>query len=508
MFFTKITTSSIPYIARTHHSFLLLVFSIKSMYTIKADFCTLKCISLRRGGRPNKLPARRYFLLEVLRMAHHHSAHSGKFRSSAGFILAAVGSAVGMGNIWLFPYRVGQYGGGAFLIPYFIFVALFSYAGLSGEFALGRLTGTGTIGSFDYALRTRGKRGGKLIGIMPLLGVLGIAIGYSVVVGWVLRYIAGSVTGSVLSGDSAAFFDALAVDFGSVPWHLIAVALTVLILVLGVSSGIEKISKFMMPAFFVLFLIIAVRVAFLPGAAAGYLYLLKPDWSYLLNPETWIMAMGQAFFSLSINGAGMLVYGSYMKKSEDIIHHSVVTALLDTLAALLAGFAVIPAVFAFGIEPSSGPSLMFVTLPKVFQQMPGGQFFSLLFFVSVFFAGITSLMNMLEACGAALESNLKLPRWLSTTIVGAVVFGVSVFLESLSGMGNWLDLITIYVAPFGAVLGAVFIYWVLGLDSIKKELMLGRDKPIGKVFDFISKYVYVILSAAVVIFGIIYGGIG
>ena len=441
-------------------------------------------------------------------MSHHNSAHSGKFRSSAGFILAAVGSAVGMGNIWLFPYRVGQYGGGAFLIPYFIFVALFSYAGLSGEFALGRLTGTGTIGSFDYALKTRGKRGGKIIGIMPLLGVLGIAIGYSVVVGWVLRYIAGSVTGSILSGDSAAFFDTLAVDFGSVPWHFIAVALTVLVLVLGVSAGIEKISKFMMPAFFVLFLIIAVRVAFLPGAVDGYLYLLKPDWSYLLNPETWIMAMGQAFFSLSINGAGMLIYGSYMKKSEDIIHHSVVTALLDTMAALLAGFAIIPAVFAFGIEPASGPSLMFVTLPKVFQLMPGGQLFALLFFVSVFFAGITSLMNMLEACGAALESNLKLPRWLSTTIVGVVVFGVSVFLESLSGMGSWLDLITIYVAPFGAVLGAVFIYWVLGLDPIKKELMLGRDKPIGKAFDFIAKYVYVILSAAVVIFGIIYGGIG
>ncbi|MEG2119771.1 MAG: sodium-dependent transporter, partial [Pseudoflavonifractor sp.] len=174
------------------------------------------------------------------------SAEGGKFTSSAGFILAAVGSAVGMGNIWLFPYRMAECGGAAFLIPYFIFVALFSYAGLSGEFALGRLTGAGTMGSFDYALKSRGKKGGKLIGVLPLLGVLGIAIGYSVVVGWVLRYTAGAVTGSILASDSQAFFDAMAVSFGSIPWHFLAIALTVLILVLGVSTGIEKISKFMM----------------------------------------------------------------------------------------------------------------------------------------------------------------------------------------------------------------------------------------------------------------------
>ena len=146
-----------------------------------------------------------------------HNKSGGKFTSSLGFVLAAVGSAVGMGNIWLFPYRVGQYGGGAFLIPYFIFVALFSYVGLSGEFALGRLTGTGAMGSLDYVLKSRGKKGGKLLGIIPLLGVLGIAIGYSVVVGWVLRYTAGSITGSILAGDSQSFFDALVVNFGSIP---------------------------------------------------------------------------------------------------------------------------------------------------------------------------------------------------------------------------------------------------------------------------------------------------
>ena len=436
-----------------------------------------------------------------------HNKSGGKFTSSLGFVLAAVGSAVGMGNIWLFPYRMGQYGGGAFLIPYFIFVALFSYVGLSGEFALGRLTGTGAMGSLDYVMKSRGKKGGKILGIIPLLGVLGIAIGYSVVVGWVLRYTAGSVTGSILAGDSQSFFDALAVNFGSVPWHLIAVVFTVVILIFGVASGIEKLSKFMMPAFFILFLIIAVRVAFLPGAAEGYLYLLRPDWSYLLNPETWVMAMGQAFFSLSINGAGMLIYGSYMKKDESILRHAGMTALLDTLAAQLAGFANIPAVFAFGIDLTSGPSLMFVTLPQVFGQMPGGQIFALLFFVSVFFAGITSLMNMLEACGEALSSTVKLSRRAATLIVGVVTFVPGLFLESLAGMGGWMDLITIYVSPFGALLVAVFIYFVLRVDTIKDELALGGKGRPGTFFTVTARF-YVLVAAAVWVLGIYSGGIG
>ncbi len=430
----------------------------------------------------------------------------GKFTSSLGFVLAAVGSAVGMGNIWLFPYRIGQYGGGAFLIPYFLFVALFSYVGLTGEFALGRLTGTGAMGSLDYVLGKKGKRGGRLLGVIPLLGVLGIAIGYSVVVGWVLRYTAGAVTGSILNNNAQGFFDALAVDFGSIPWHLAAVVLTVIILVLGVSGGIEKLSKIMMPAFFILFLIIAVRVAFLPGAVEGYLYLLRPDWSRLLEAETWVMAMGQAFFSLSINGAGMLIYGSYMKKSESILRHAGMTAVLDTLAALLAGFAIIPAVFAFGIDPTSGPALMFVTLPQVFAQMPGGQLFAVFFFLSVFFAGITSLMNMLEACGEALSSTVRLPRALSLALVGAVTFGAGLFVESLAGMGGWMDLITIYVSPFGAMLVAVCLYFVLGPGAVKDELALGGKRP-GRMFDFVAR-AYVLVAAAVWVLGICYHGIG
>ena len=326
------------------------------------------------------------------------------FTSKFGFILASVGSAVGMGNIWMFPYRLGTYGGAAFLIPYLFFILLFGMVGLSGEFALGRMTGTGPVGSYDYAMKSRGFRGGKILGLIPLLGSLGIAIGYSVIVGWVLRSVWGSLSGTILSMDSKEYFSQYTGAFGSIPWHLAVIILTAIILIGGVLKGIEKVNKIMMPSFFVLFLIIAIRVAFLPGAVEGYKYLLIPKWDSLLKPETWVMAMGQAFFSLSITGSGMIIYGSYLNKKENIPYSAGMTSFLDTCAAMLAGLAIIPAVFAFGMDPASGPPLMFITLPKIFSQMPMGRLFAFLFFLSVLFAGITSLVNMLEVCSEAVST--------------------------------------------------------------------------------------------------------
>lgn len=442
-------------------------------------------------------------------MQEHHGARGAQFGSKIGFILASVGSAIGMGNIWMFPYRVGQYGGAAFLIPYFLFVALFGAVGLSGEFALGRLTGTGPVGSYDYAMRTRGLRGGKLLGAIPLLGSFGIAIGYSVIVGWVLRSAAGAAAGGLFAADSETFFSQMTGRFGSVPWHLAVVALTVLFLAGGVIKGIEKANRVMMPAFFVLFIIIAVRVAFLPGAGEGYRYLFVPKWSALLDMRTWIMAMGQAFFSLSITGSGMIIYGSYLAKTEDIPHASAMTAILDTLAALVAGFAVIPAVYAFGLDPRSGPPLIFLTLPKVFAQMPAGRLFAALFFISVFFAGITSLINMLEVCGEALSRHLRLGRLPALLITGAIVFGAGLLIEYEPYLGRWMDVVTIYIVPIGALLGAVMIYWVLGMDSIGRELLTGRKKPLLHGFAFLAKYVYIFLAGAVVVCSFaIKGGIG
>lgn len=437
-----------------------------------------------------------------------NSSQNGTFSSKLGFILAAVGSAVGMGNIWMFPYRTGQYGGAAFLIPYCLFVVLFGIIGLSGEFAFGRLTGTGPIGSYDYAMRSRGKKGGRLLGAIPLFGSLGIAIGYSVIVGWVLRTLSGNIMGTLMTTEPETFFAQMTGPFGSVPWHLAVILITAVILVGGISSGIEKVNKVMMPAFFLLFLVIAVRVAFLPGALDGYRYLLVPDWSCLANLDTWVMAMGQAFFSLSVTGSGMIIYGSYLSKKENILHSAGLTALLDTCAAMVAGFAILPAVFAFGLDPASGPPLMFHILPRVFQQMPAGRLFAVLFFLSVLFAGITSLANMFEVCAEAAQRHLKLGRTYAVLLVGAAAFAAGLFIEEEAKLGSWMDAITIYVVPVGAVLGAAMIFWVLGLPSIKKELQTGRDKPIGKVFDFFAKYVYVPLAAAVVILGILKGGIG
>ncbi len=435
---------------------------------------------------------------------------NGTFTSKIGFVLAAVGSAVGMGNIWMFPYRTGQYGGAAFLIPYLLFVALFGYVGLSGEFAFGRLTGTGPIGSYEHAMRSRGKKGGAFLGAIPLFGSLGIAIGYAIIVGWVVRSAFGALTGTLMSAEPEEFFAEMSsTNFSSVPWHVIVILLTAAILIFGISGGIEKINKVMMPAFFILFLIIAVRVAFLPNAIEGYKYLLVPRWEYLLDPRTWVMAMGQAFFSLSITGSGMIIYGSYLPKSEDIVHSSCMTAVLDTCAAMLAGFAIIPSVFAFGLDPASGPKLLFITLPRVFQQMPMGRLFAFLFFISVLFAGLTSLANMLEAVSEAAQSRLKLSRRTAVLLSCAAALAVGLFIERDALMGTWMDVITIYIVPIGAILGAVMIYWVLGLPIIKKELMTGRDKPLSRAFDPLAKYVYIFLAALVVLFSFtIPGGIG
>lgn len=454
-----------------------------------------------------------------------------KFSSRLGFILASVGSAVGMGNIWMFPYRVGQYGGAAFLLPYFFFVILFGWVGLSGEFALGRLTGTGPVGSYEYALKTREKKGGAILGTIPLLGSLGIAIGYAVIVGWVLRFLAGSITGSMLRSDSSEYFAEITGSFGSLPWHTIVVGITVLALVFGIIKGIEKVSKVMMPAFFLLFLVLGIRVFFLPGAMEGYHYLLIPDWSYLRKPITWIMAMGQAFFSLSITGSGMIIYGSYLDKKENVVHSAVTTALLDTCAAMLAGFVIIPAVFAFGMDPMSGPPLMFLTMPQIFAKMPMGQLFAAVFFLSVLFAGVTSLINMLEVCAEAVRSRFHWNRRISVILTGVVVLLVGIWIEEEANLGKWMDIITIYVVPIGAVLGAIIIYWIVPWNTIKEELNLGRKKPlnkvsqfklfkssvfvtfqknrpVGKLFHFTAKYIYVLLAAAVVVLSIALGGIG
>ena len=430
---------------------------------------------------------------------------NGNFKSTVGFVLACVGSAVGMGNIWMFPYRLGQYGGAAFLIPYLIFITLFGLVGLSAEFALGRMAKTGTLGAYAYCWKNKF---GKYIGWLPLLGSLGIAIGYSVILGWVFRSIQGVLTSELLTNDIPAFFTNMTQSFSNVPCHFLVLFVTCLLLFTSATNAIEKVNKVLMPAFFILFIILAIRVSLFNGAIEGYKFLFVPKWEYLLNKETWIMAMGQAFFSLSITGSGMIVYGAYLKDDVDIPKASMQTAIFDTIAAMLAALAIMPAVFSFGIDPVSGPSLMFLTLPEVFKQMPLGNFFALFFFISVAFAGITSLINMLEAVCESWQNRFHISRKKAVLLCGIITFIISVCIENGDIVGKWMDVVTIYIIPFAALLGAITIYYILGWNALKQELDKGRKKPVGPTFKFLGKYVYVFLALIILILGILYNGIG
>lgn len=430
---------------------------------------------------------------------------NGNFKSTVGFVLACVGSAVGMGNIWMFPYRLGQYGGAAFLIPYLIFIALFGFVGLSAEFALGRMAKTGTLGAYAYCWKNKF---GKYIGWLPLLGSLGIAIGYSVILGWVFRSIQGVLTNELLTNDIPAFFTNMTQSFSNVPCHFLVLFVTCLLLFTSATNAIEKVNKVLMPAFFILFIILAIRVSLFNGAIEGYKFLFVPKWEYLLNKETWIMAMGQAFFSLSITGSGMIVYGAYLKDDVDIPKASMQTAIFDTIAAMLAALAIMPAVFSFGIDPVSGPSLMFLTLPEVFKQMPLGNFFALFFFISVSFAGITSLINMLEAVCESWQNRFHISRKKAVLLCGIITFIISVCIENGDIVGKWMDVVTIYIIPFAALLGAITIYYILGWNALKQELDKGSKKPVGPTFKFLGKYVYVFLAIIILILGILYNGIG
>ena len=444
-------------------------------------------------------------------MANQKKHQNGGFSSSIGFVIACVGSAVGLGNIWLFPYRLGQYGGAAFLIPYLLFVFLFGWVGLSAEFGIGRLAGTGTIGAYERCFQERDprlKRVGSVVSWLPLMGSLGIAIGYAVILGWVLNSLAGALSGTLMTAEPTAFFTAAASHFGNPLWHTVVITMVCLVLMFGVTSGIEKVSRILMPLFYVLFIILAIWVATLPGAGEGYRFLLVPDWSKLLEPYTWVMAMGQAFFSLSITGSGMIVYGAYLDKKEDIPKASLRTAIFDTMAALLSALAIMPAVFAYGLDVKSGPPLMFITLPTVFQQMPMGRLFAAFFFLSVLFAGLTSLINMFEAVSESWQTHFKLGRKTAVVICSALTIGVGIFMESEERVGAWMDFITIQVVPIGAVLGAISIYYVLGWSKLRKELETGRQKPLSRAFGPVGKYVYVPLTILVVILGFVFHGIG
>lgn len=434
------------------------------------------------------------------------------FETRWGFILACIGSAVGMGNIWMFPTRVSLYGGGSFIIPYFIFVVLIASTGIIGEMSFGRATRSGPVNAFGTACEMKGKRKvGEAIGLIPVLGSLAMAIGYTVVMGWILKYMVGTFTGSTLAAadvDSfGAAFGSMASAFGNNGWQLAALALGIAILMFGVGSGIEKANKVMMPLFFVLFAALGIYVFFQPGTAEGYRYIFRVDPAALKDPKTWIYALGQAFFSLSVAGNGTLIYGSYLSDSENIPASAARVAFFDTLAALLAAFVIIPAMATAGSQlDQGGPGLLFIFLPNLFKNMPGGTLFAVVFFIAVFFAGLTSLINLYEAPIATVQEKLGLNRIPACAVIGVFSAVVSVCIQGI--VSDWMDILSIYICPLGAGLAAIMFFWVCGKKYVEAQVNTGREKPFTDKFYPLCKYVFCPVCFLVLVLGILMGGIG
>ncbi len=434
------------------------------------------------------------------------------FNNKWGFILACIGSAVGMGNIWMFPTRVSMYGGGSYLIPYFIFVALIGFTGVIGEMSFGRATKSGPVDAFGYACGTKNKRKlGEVIGFIPVLGALAMAIGYTVVMGWILKYMIGTFTGKTLApADTegfAASFGGMASAFGNNVWQIAALAVGIAILMFGVGRGIEKANKIMMPIFFILFAVLGIYVAFQPGAIEGYKYIFKVDPKAFADPKTWIFALGQAFFSLSIAGNGTLIYGSYLSDDEDIPAAAGRVALFDTIAAMLAALVIIPAMATTGAQLNQGgPGLMFIFLPALFKSMPGGYIVAIIFFVAVFMAGLSSLINLYEAPIATIQEKLHLGRKASCAIIGAIALVVSICIQGI--VSGWMDVLSIYICPLGAGLAGIMFFWVCGKKYVETQVNTGRDKKFTDKFYPICKYIFCPVCFLVLILGIVLGGIG
>ena len=436
------------------------------------------------------------------------------FSNRWGFILASIGSAVGMGNLWRFPVLISSWGGMTFLIPYLLFVILIGSTGIIEEITLGRSTKSGPIGAFGAAAHYAGKseKTGRRIGLIPVAGSLAMAIGYTCVVGWIFKYVFLSISGRLydLGHDTdriSRLFGSTASMFGNNFWILVALLVTFLIMGFGIARGIERSNRFMMPVLFSILAGLAVYIAFLPGAAGGYRYIFTLNPDGLLDPKLWIYAFGQAFFSLSVAGNGTVIYGSYLPEHEDIPFSAKNVAIFDTAAALLAAFVIIPSMATAGARPDSGgPGLMFIYLADVMNRMPGGRAFEIIFYICVLFAGMSSLINLYEVSVATLQQQFHKGRIASVSIIGAVGFAVSLLIQGI--VSQWMDIVSIYICPLGALLAGLMFFWGFGKDRALQSVNRGASRTKGKRWYYLGKYVYCGAAAAALIAGALLGGIG
>lgn len=435
--------------------------------------------------------------------------------SKIGFILAAAGSAVGLGNIWKFPYLAGSNGGGAFVFVYFAILIVVGFTLMMAELTIGRHTQLSPVGAYR-----------KIKAKWAWVGAIGVIAGflilsfYSVIGGWVINYIVKSLTGGFHVADSSQFAT-IFTSFITSPiepiiYQAIFMVLTVGIVIGGISGGIEKYSKILMPGLFIMLIVVVLRSLTLPNAMEGVKFFLVPDFSEI-TPSVILSALGQVFFSLSLGMGAMITYGSYLSKEENLVTSSFQIPLLDTVAALLAGLAILPAVFSFGFSPEQGPGLLFITLPAVFDAMPLGTIFGFLFFVLVLFAAVTSSISLLEVSVSYVVDELNWDRKKASLLLGLIIFILGV--PSSLGLGVWdhislvkgkdiLDSVS-FVAeniflPLGGMLLCIFIGWVWGLDNAYKEVTNEGKIKFGlmHVWGFLVKYVAPIAILIVFIQGI------
>lgn len=440
----------------------------------------------------------------------------GQFASKFGFIMASVGSAVGLGNLWGFPYKAGMGGGFAFIVAYLVFVAVVGIPVMMCEFALGRKIKANVVTTY----KTLDKRFG-FAGYVSIASVSLILGFYAVLGGWIINY-TFQYAKALFSAENAIanpgeYFGAFTADPKlSMIFFVLFMIVTIYIVTKGVADGIEKASKVMMPALFVCLIVIIIRSVTLPGASAGLEFLFKPDISKL-TPHTLGLALSQMFFSCSLGVGTMLTYGSYLKDSDNIQQNAIIVPIMDTMAAILAGLAIFPAVFALGLDPAQGSALMFITLPNVFNEMPMGNIFGFIFFVLVIFAALTSSISMLEVTTSVLSEHTKISRKTAAVGTGAVItlLGTPVALSfgkfshvTILGMGL-LDFYDFCGEYIGMTIGALVIVmlsgWILKTKFVYEEIEQGgKFKVYAKgFFTFTIKYIAPILILVVMLTNVI-----
>ena len=447
------------------------------------------------------------------------SARDG-FTSTLGVLLATIGSAVGLGNIWKFPSLTGMNGGAGFLMVYLLATLLVGLPVMIVETMLGRAARADAISTFAR-LAPKSQRGWQVIGWMGAVAALLIMAFYSEVAGWVYAYVVKAATGEIVTTDprtAGAAFGALVADpTASLVWQWVVLGLTGGIIMLGVSKGIEAVTRRLMPLLFLLLLVLCVRSLTLPGGAGpGLAFLFSPDFSKI-TPTVILTALGLSFFKLSIGMGTMLTYGSYFRPDQNIPLTATRVMLADLSVSLLAGVAIFPAVFAFGFEPAAGPSLVFMTIPAVFASMPGGQIFMTLFFLLTAIASVGAILSLLAVPVAILSERFGYGRKRASlyTILAIALIGVPAALSQgvaadirVFGM-NAFDLYDFLssnlMLPLGGILICLFVGWVYGLPRLQEQLgnqgQLNNGNLIRAIF-FVVRYVTPLLIAVVLLHGL------